>query len=468
MKHLLGSVGVILASVVGHAQTTFERVYGGAAAEVGYSVQQTADGGYILSGGTWSEGNGSGDIQLVRVDENGDILWTSTFGSAALDFGYSVRQTNDGGFVVCGMFNGFGSDTLTLIRTNASGAMLWEQQYPGTLGRDLGYAVQQCTDGGFVVCGTSGATLDDAYVVRTDAAGTMLWSSTIDLGAREMAMAIEQTADGGFITLVQNAGVGDAAGELHLLRLTALGDTLWTRTISTPGPDEARGLAITDDGGYILAGGNGYQQRDMLIVRCNDQGQELWRQLQGDPAMDDLAMAIHPVPGGYAIGGRQEDPVTGTIGMYLAVTDDGGVVQWDRRFHRGIFAEANAMVPTADGGYALFGSTADTLNGNQQIDMYLVKTDGAGYTALPEHGAQQAPLVLFPNPVSEQLYILPGPLYNGTITCYDALGRPVLTHRTSGLQPIAVPVGTLAPGSYSAVFTAEQGPDRVGRFVVRR
>jgi len=468
MKYLLGLLGMLLATGMVHAQTTFEQVYGGATAELGFGVQQTTDGGYILSGGTWSEGNGSGDIQLVRVDENGDVLWTSTFGTAALDFGYSVSQTYDGGFVVSGMFNGFGSDTLTLIRTDANGAMLWEQQYPGTLGRDLGYAVRQCTDGGFVVCGSSGPSLDDAYVVRTDATGILLWSSTIDLGAREMAMAIEQTADGGFITLVQNAGVGDPDGELYLLRLNTLGDTLWNRTIATPGPDEARGLSITDDGGYIIAGGNGYPQRDMLIVRCDDQGLELWRQVDGDPDVDDLAMAIHQVTGGYAIGGRQEDPTTGIIGMYLALTDDTGIIQWERRFHRGIFAEANDMVPTSDGGYALFGTTADTLNGSALTDMYLVKTDGAGYSALPETGDRPAELVLFPNPVADRLYILSGPMGKGTTTCYDALGRAMLTQRASGSQPIILYVDNLAPGSYSAVLTTEDGRGGYGRFVVRR
>jgi len=468
MKHFLSAVGLLLVTVIAHAQTTFERVYGGVAGELGFGVQQTTDGGYILSGASWSEGNGSGDIQLVRVDEEGDVLWTSTFGTAALDFGYSVRQTTDGGFVVAGMFNGFENDTLTVIRTDANGSMIWEQQYPGSLGRDLGYAVRQCTDGGFVVCGSSGTSLDDAYVVRTDAAGTLLWSSTIDLGAGEMAMAIEQTTDGGFITLVQNSGVGNPDGELYLLRLSTLGDTLWTRTIVTPGPDEARGLTITDDGGYIIAGGNGYPQRDRLIVRFDDQGLELWRQVDGDPAVDDLAMAIHQVPGGYAIGGRQEDPISGNIGMYLALTDDAGVIQWERRFHRGIFAEASDMVPTNDGGYALFGSTVDTLNGSALTDMYLVKTDGAGYSALPEIGDRPAELLLFPNPVADRLHILSGPVGNGTLTCHDALGRTVLTHGVGASRPIILQVDHLAPGTYSALLTTKAGLGGYGRFVVRR
>ncbi|QQR88055.1 MAG: T9SS type A sorting domain-containing protein [Flavobacteriales bacterium] len=461
MNKLTGFFLWLVLPVLTQAQTTFEVVFDGPEDEFGMGVEQTTDGGYILSG--FQDAN----MLLRRTDANGTELWSHTYGTANMDIGYCVRQTTDGGFILCGMYNGFGTDTLTLVRTDAAGNTQWIKHYRGTLGRDLGYAVQQTLDGGFIVCGSSGPSLDDVYVVRTDATGIVMWSSTIDLGAGEMAMAVEQTADDGSIVLVQNSGVGNPDGELYLLRFDALGDTMWSRTIATPGPDEARGLAIADDGGFIIAGGNGYPARDLLIVRTDDQGQEQWRQVHGDAQYDEMATDIHALPGGeLALGGRKEDPNTGDIGMYLARTDATGTIQWERSFPRGAMSEALALDPTSDGGFVLFGSTVEVVGMFAEFDSYLVKTDGAGYSSVEDADARAPVLLLYPNPVRDRLFVQ----YDGTGTlrCIDATGRTVSSAPVHNNGLISLVVGNLEPGAYMLMVTSGQGRTNSARFVVDR
>jgi hypothetical protein len=82
--------------------TVWTRTYGGANHDWGASCQQTADSGYIISGGTRSFGAGDVDAYLVKTDASGDTLWTRTYGGANLDFCGSVQETVDGGYIVAG------------------------------------------------------------------------------------------------------------------------------------------------------------------------------------------------------------------------------------------------------------------------------------------------------------------------------------------------------------------------------
>ena len=468
MKQILGSFGMFLATAGLPAQSTFEAVYGATGLDLGFGVQQTTDGGYILSGVTHSEGNGSGDMYLVRTDANGVVQWTETYGTINLEIGYAVEQTADGGFAMCGMFNGFGSDTLTLVRTDASGGTLWVQHYPGTLGRDLGYALQQTSDGGFVVCGSSGFELDDAYIVRTDAAGDLVWSSTVDLGGGEMAMALQQTPDNGSIVLVQNSGFADPEGEVHLLRMDPFGDTLWTRTYATPGADEARGLAITSDGGYIIAGGNGYPNRDIQLIRTDALGGELWRRVHATEG-DELAMDVQPMEdGGFIVCGRKENATTGDIQMHLFRTDASGVMDWERTFQRGIFSEANSLDRTSDGGFVLLGSTTDVLNGQAYTDMYLVKTDGAGYSAMAEGAGEAVAIPVYPNPATDQIWFeLPTAGWTAA-SLVDPTGRAVRLGSFMGPGTATWDLDQYVNGTYMLLFRTEDGRRLQQRVVISR
>jgi hypothetical protein len=153
--------------------TLWPRTFGGINPDFSYTVQQTSDGGYIITGRTSSfVGAGSADVYLINTDSNGDTLWTETFGGSSNDIGYSVQQTTDGGFIVAGdtYSYGAGSADIYLIKTDSSGDTMWTQTFGGT-NADKGYSVQQTIDGGFIVTGSTtsyGAGGKDVYLIKLD------------------------------------------------------------------------------------------------------------------------------------------------------------------------------------------------------------------------------------------------------------------------------------------------------------
>jgi len=151
------------------------RTYGGSSEDYGYSVQQTTDGGYIVTGTTVSFGAGGWDFYLIKTDADGDTLWTRTYGCPESDYAHSVQQTTDGGYIMAGFSEcfipGMGDRDFWVVKTDANGDTLWTRNYAGKAPRDSEYpfSVQQTTDGGYIVAGytvTEEVTNDDIFLVR--------------------------------------------------------------------------------------------------------------------------------------------------------------------------------------------------------------------------------------------------------------------------------------------------------------
>ena len=176
MKTMIAVLLVLFLLSFGQAQQRWTRTYGGTNLDEGNSVQQTSDGGYIVAGSTSSFGAGSRDVYLIKADASGDTQWTRTYGGADNDVGQSVQQTSDGGYIVASWTESFGAGVydVYLIKTNASGDTLWTRTYGGP-GDDLGQSVRQTSDGGYIVAGSTasfGAGYDDVYLIKTDANGS--------------------------------------------------------------------------------------------------------------------------------------------------------------------------------------------------------------------------------------------------------------------------------------------------------
>ena len=153
----------------------WQKTYGGSGSDEPYSIQQTSDGGYIVAGLTGSFGAG-GDIWVLKLNADGSIAWQKTYGGSGSDEPYSIQQTSDGGYIVAGLTGSFGAGgDIWVLKLNADGSIAWQKTYGG-LGYDYGTSIQQTSDGGYIVAGLTGsfgAGGGDLWVLKLDSNGNI-------------------------------------------------------------------------------------------------------------------------------------------------------------------------------------------------------------------------------------------------------------------------------------------------------
>ena len=365
-------------------QNIWQKTYGGGGDDDAWSIQQTKDGGYIVAGSTESFGAGGYDVYLIKLDENGNMVWEKTYGGSDDDRAYSIQQTTDGGYIVAGRTNSFGAGyaDVYLIKLDADGKMVWEKTYGGS-DDDGAWSIQQTKDGGYIVAGYTssfGAGGLDVYVIKLDANGNELWKKTYGGSDDEIAV-IKQTKDGGYIVAGWTKSFGAGSLDVYIIKLDANGNKVWEKTYGGSGDDWANSIQQTTDGGYIVAGGTysfGAGSLDVYIIKLDANGTKLWEKTFGESNDDDAWSIQQTKDGGYIVAGYTNSFGAGYEDVYVIKLDENGNKVWEKTYGGSDYDGTYAIQQTKDGGYIVAGYTYSF--GAGYSDIYVIKMDSEGNT----------------------------------------------------------------------------------------
>jgi hypothetical protein len=214
----------------------WQKTYGGGSWDIAFSTEQTTDGGYIVSGTTSSFGAGDEDVWVLKLDSNGQIVWQKTYGGAGMDEGRDIEQTKDGGYIVSGTTSSFGEGLrdIWVLRLSPNGNIIWDKTYGGK-GEESEYfrhiPIEATSDGGYIVAGSTrsfGAGEDDFWILKLDADGNITWQKTFGTGREEYPTSVREMQDGTYrVTGTESLSV---SGDDWIIILDAKGNIAGVRS----------------------------------------------------------------------------------------------------------------------------------------------------------------------------------------------------------------------------------------------
>jgi hypothetical protein len=357
-----------------NSQTIFQKAYGGSARNWATSVKQTSDGGYIMTGIKNYAETVNEDIYLIKTDSYGDTIWTKIFGGTDDDYSNSVKQTNDGGYIIVGTTYSFGGNSdAYLIKTDSFGNLEWSKTYGGG-DFDAGTSIEQTNDGGYILLGSTNSFVFGAWLLKLNMSGNIVWKKIFQ---NTFPRCAKQTNDNGYIIL----GTIDSLalnGDVLLIKTNINGGIVWTKSIGGPRTEYPISIQQTNDKGYIIVGSSwsfSSINAKKFLIKTDSLGNTLWSKIYGE----QNGTSVHQTPdNGYIISGTSGDLGANRTDACLIKTDSLGNVNWSKAFGSENYDNGTDAEPTSDGGYVLMGSFGMTNGGFVNEKFYLIKTDQNG------------------------------------------------------------------------------------------
>lgn len=291
-----GGYDVYVVKLTKNYTIQWTKTIGGTGTDWARSIIQTKDGGYAIAGWTNSFGQGVNDFYIIKLDAQGAVQWTKTVGGTGDDLGWSIIQTADDGYAIAGQTSSFGSSPhdVYVVKLDNTGAFQWDRKVGVSGTADIGYSIVQSADGGYVICGTSytftgnvSTSSVDYYIVKLDVSGGLVWSRVILNPRNDYARTIIKTQDGGFLVAGERQDPTTTNWDIYIVKLDASGVMQWDRSYGMSNSEEGFSVVETSDGGFVVTGSilpsspiaNTWY--DLYLVKFDRNGTPLWNRLYG-------------------------------------------------------------------------------------------------------------------------------------------------------------------------------------------
>lgn len=400
MKNLLLLIVLSWNTEIILAQVTFEKSIGGSNYDSGVSSFQNASGKIVSASNTNNYGNS--DIAISKMDSQGDTLWTKIFGGTGNDYCNAIQQASANEYIILGTTNNTagGDYDIQLIKTDSNGVVLWSKTYGG-VNNEGGLSIQCSTDNGYLIAGYTesfGAGMKDVFVLNVDINGGVNWNKAIGGLNNDVANSVNRTTDGGYIISgVTNSFNENGDEDVYLIKIDANGNKLWSKAIGGSGQDSGKSGLQTSDGGYMIVGKStsfGSGDTDIYIIKTDSNGNVVFSKTLNSTAEDfancikqtsdgeyilvGVASSLSSITVGGSISGGMSGSVETNANVCLIKFNINGILTFVKNFGGASFDKGLDVFQTTDGAYIITGETNSYGAGN--FDSYLIKTDNLGKT----------------------------------------------------------------------------------------
>lgn len=358
----------------------WSRTYGATGSEGSRAMIQTPGGGFLMAGYTWSTGNGSADVLLIKTDAEGNQQWMKTLGSADWEYAYGLCNAAGGGYYITGYTSGYGaaSKDLILYKTDADGNEVWHKIFGGP-DIEVGKSVVQSPDGSVLVCGytqSQGAGEDDLMLIKTDSNGNQLWTKTYGGSSSEMGKQVLVNGNGEYVILGSTGSQGAGNKDYWLFCTDTSGNTIWSKTYGNDGYQECFAVIETADGGYLISGDSdihGVDFLNMYLVKTGPAGALIWeKNIESPENYYEYGKGLCEMADGtYMICGNLKYPADRTNDLFFCQVDTSGNVIWSGSYGGAASDWGNAVCRTGENDLLVAGHTFSY--GAGQSDAWLVR-----------------------------------------------------------------------------------------------
>lgn len=434
----------------------------------GYCVRETPDGGYIVGAQIFLSGS---KTLLVRTDRYGDTVWARTFSHPNVSGPVTSIVVTDSGDYVATSGSGF-----NIFKVSSAGTLLWAKSHVPS---DSGYAtaVTAVSDGGFVlVGGRMNPIFFGLCAMKLDRNGDRLWTKMLGgpIPGALSSFGVCATSDSGCVVVGSVGGGSSYPCNMFLARLTAIGDTIWTRFFLTDGESYGGDVLRTPDGYFVASGAiriPGASMNDSYLIKTTEHGDIVWSKRYGTMSVGDIAQTSD---GGYILTGSAI--VDSIPYASLLKTDSQGDTSWTRLFTGQYFSWASSVQQTSDSGYILTGTIRRNEPGAGS-DILLIKTGTSGLVSVkgefvipPEfHLSQNYPNPF--NPTTTFEFRIDRDVFVA-LKVFNLLGQEVATVVSTkvraGEHRYRFDAKTLASGVYMYRLTIECSYSETRKFILIR
>lgn len=448
----------------------WQKALGGTDNETASSIQQTPDGGYIMTGvsnyanGDVTEHHGNNDCWVVKLDSSGNIQWQKSFGGSGHDQGQAVHTTTDGGYIIAAssvssdgdVIGNHGQGDYWIIKLDSNGNMEWQKSLGGS-GNDIPRSIQPTSDSGYIVAGSSTSTDGDVignhgnsdyWIVKLDAGGNIQWQKSLGGSDGDAANSIQQTYDGGYIIGGTSSSTdGDITGnhggvDYWIVRLSYDGSLLWQKSLGGSGNDYCNSIQQSYENSFIVAGASPaigespIPNYDYRIIKLSSNGTVQWDKYFGGSGYDVAQVIRQTNNWDFIVGGSTTSTngdVTGNHGgqdYWIARLDYLGNLKWQKTLGGADSDNLTSMMITEDYSCVVAGSTrsttGDVTDNHGLLDAWVVKL--APEQLNVSESQQKTKPKVYPNPAKDFFYLDHLPK-ESTISITDMAGRKLFSQK---------------------------------------